>query len=104
MRGGVHVGDQFEKDVEAFFAALPAVLDAAGQNHRARLSAYRQLMVTHRMVGFGIPEEYGGSGLGLSISKQFIELHHGRMSLETEVGVGTTFSLFFPLPPESHPA
>ncbi len=38
----------------------------------------------------------GGSGLGLSISKQFVELHGGRMWLESEFGVGTT--VFFDLP------
>lgn len=37
-----------------------------------------------------------GSGLGLSISKQFVQLHGGRMWLESELGVGTT--LFFELP------
>jgi signal transduction histidine kinase/CheY-like chemotaxis protein len=38
----------------------------------------------------------GGSGLGLSISKQFVELHGGRMWLESELGMGT--SVFFTLP------
>jgi CheY-like chemotaxis protein len=38
----------------------------------------------------------GGSGLGLSISKQFIELHGGRMWVESELGVGTTFTFELP--------
>ena len=45
----------------------------------------------------------GGSGLGLSISKQFIELHGGRIWLESDLGVGTTFYFQLPLaPPAGH--
>jgi len=44
-----------------------------------------------------------GSGLGLSISKQFVELHSGRIWLESEPGVGTTFSFELPIsPPMGH--
>jgi len=39
----------------------------------------------------------GGTGLGLSISKGFIELHGGRIWLESEVGVGSRFSFELPL-------
>ncbi len=41
--------------------------------------------------------QYGGSGLGLSISKRFVEMHGGKMWLESEVGVGTTFCFSLPL-------
>jgi signal transduction histidine kinase len=39
----------------------------------------------------------GGSGLGLSISKQFVEMHGGKMWVESELGVGTTFAFELPI-------
>jgi signal transduction histidine kinase/CheY-like chemotaxis protein len=41
----------------------------------------------------------GGSGLGLCVSKQFIELHNGRIWFESEAGAGTTFFFDLPLSP-----
>jgi signal transduction histidine kinase/CheY-like chemotaxis protein len=32
-----------------------------------------------------------GNGLGLSISKQFVELHDGQMGLQSQLGIGSTF-------------
>ncbi|WP_186758740.1 PAS domain-containing sensor histidine kinase [Echinicola salinicaeni] len=38
-----------------------------------------------------------GSGLGLKITKEFIELQGGKVSFESELGKGSTFTLHFPL-------
>jgi signal transduction histidine kinase/CheY-like chemotaxis protein len=46
-----------------------------------------------------IRRKHGGTGLGLSISKSFVELHDGKMWVESEEGQGTTF--FFRLPVEA---
>jgi signal transduction histidine kinase len=44
-----------------------------------------------------------GSGLGLSITKRFIELHGGRMTLESQKNAGTRVTLWFP-PGREHEA
>ena len=40
--------------------------------------------------------EEGRSGLGLTIVRQIVERHHGRVQLVSEVGRGSTFVLWFP--------
>jgi signal transduction histidine kinase len=46
----------------------------------------------------------GGTGLGLSIARRIIELHGGRMWVESEVGKGATFSINLPVKVEQQQA
>jgi signal transduction histidine kinase/ActR/RegA family two-component response regulator len=43
-----------------------------------------------------ITRKYGGTGLGLTISKQLIELQGGTLTVESTYGTGTTFTFFIP--------
>ena len=40
--------------------------------------------------------EFGGTGLGLALSKAMTEMHGGTISIESKLGVGTTVTLWFP--------
>ena len=40
---------------------------------------------------------HSGSGLGLAISRSLIELHNGKLEIESEEGKGTTISVYIPL-------
>jgi signal transduction histidine kinase len=39
------------------------------------------------------PEQRGGHGLGLYLANQIVELHHGRLTIESEPGHGSVFSI-----------
>ena len=47
--------------------------------------------------------EYGGAGLGLSIVKSYIDAHGGEVSVRSEAGRGSVFTLVLPIEPISTP-
>ena len=48
-------------------------------------------------VGYA-PRYREGAGLGLSITRRLVLLHHGTMEMESQLGEGSTFHVYLPLP------
>jgi signal transduction histidine kinase len=72
-----------------------------------------QLVLSIRDHGIGIPNDYltnlflpflraenvgsvKGLGMGLYIAKQAVDAHHGKISVESEVNIGTKFTVVLP--------
>ncbi len=57
----------------------------------------KKLFEPFQQLDNSIRRRHGGSGLGLIISKRFVEMHGGKMWLDSQVGVGTTICFRLPL-------
>ena len=56
-----------------------------------------QLRIFDRFARAVPPEQYGGLGLGLYISRQLVEAHGGTIAVRSEPGQGATFTVWLPL-------
>src|SRR5207245_1242441 len=52
-------------------------------------SEFDRIFQPFQQLDASIRRRHGGTGLGLTISKSFVETHGGRMWLESEPGAGT---------------
>ena len=55
-----------------------------------------KLFKPFEQINTGLAREYEGTGLGLALVKELVELHGGTIFVESEVKVGSNFIFFIP--------
>lgn len=57
---------------------------------------YERIFEAFTQEDAGVTRKYGGTGLGLPITKRFAEMMGGTISVKSQIGVGSTFSVKIP--------
>ena len=89
-RGGVQVCARLVEDA--------IILSVADTGPGISADEIDEIFKPFQQLDGSVQSHWAGSGLGLSVSKHFVELHKGKMWLESEPGQGATF--YFRLPVE----
>ena len=94
-RAEVHAGRRPDRcagrrrDGTAEISVTDTGVGIAPEDQKAVFEEFRQVGTAAKKVE--------GTGLGLAISRKFIELHGGRIWVESQVGAGSTFAFTLPL-------
>ena len=105
------------------FTEKGEIVVSVEEDRELQALGYTALHFSVRDTGIGIPKEkqeqvfdafsqvdgsmtrkYGGTGLGLTICRQLVDLMHGRLWLESQPGHGSTFHFTVPLALQESPS
>ena len=89
-RGQINYGVSSIHDDKVEFIVSDTGIGISTEDQETIFERFRQANYSTRRI-------HGGNGLGLAIVKSLIELLGGQITIESEVGKGTTFRFFLPI-------
>ncbi|WP_135612095.1 ATP-binding protein [Methanococcoides sp. AM1] len=57
---------------------------------------HNEIFESFKQADSSTSKEYGGTGLGLTLVKKYVEMHGGNIWVDSEEGLGSTFTFALP--------
>lgn len=86
-----HVDVRLDRD--SLYAKVAVRDDGIGMTEEERNKAFEEFFRAKNKYTVRVP----GTGLGLSLVKRFVDMHQGRVTLETRPEKGSTFTVYLPV-------
>jgi PAS domain S-box-containing protein len=85
-----------DNPIELNVTSSETTIECSVQDHGIGIDQSDQNRIFERFERVGSFQDYGGFGLGLWIARQIVEAHGGAISVASEVGHGTRFTMRLP--------
>ncbi|MCL4705386.1 response regulator [bacterium] len=89
--------DRIQKDFSAIRNPQSAIIKISDTGPGIPYEQLERIFDRFFQVDASHTREHEGTGIGLALTKELVELHHGEIFVESEVGRGTTFIVRLPL-------
>jgi signal transduction histidine kinase len=97
-------GDAMEIVVRLAFVSDSATITVEDNGIGISQAEHERIFEKFYRVSTGLVHDIKGNGLGLSIVKHIVEAHEGRVTLQSELGRGSSFVIHLPLAGVAEPA